>query len=141
MNRILSAGLMTIVLAPWPVSAVELACPKVPPFHDWQGFRLEPSQIRLLKEDEVPKSLGAVVGVSVFDGSPTEMADLVPDNPDSFGKAPVVWSFSSDMKRNVWVVCRYRKSTVAFGQALPLGIRTCSIDSRPGKGFKIQCKG
>src|SRR5262245_5292977 len=83
MNRILSAGLMIIVLAPWPVPAVELVCPKAPPSHDWQGFRLESSQIRLLKEDEVPKSLGAVAGVSVFDGSPTEMADLVPDNPDA----------------------------------------------------------
>ena len=140
MNRILTAGLMMIVLAPWPLSAVELVCPKTPPSHDWQGFRLESSQIRLLKEDEMPKSLGAVDGVSVFDGSPTEMADLVPDNPDSFDKAPVVWSFSGDEKRSVWVVCRYRKSTISFGKVLPPGIRTCSVEGRPGKGFKIQCK-
>jgi hypothetical protein len=140
MNRILSAVLMMIALAPWPVSAVELACPKATPSQDWQGFRLESPRIRRLKEDEAPKSLGVVAGVSVFDGSPTEMADLVPDNPDSFGKAPVVWSFSNDMERNVWIVCRYQKSTIAFGKALPLGIRTCSVEGRPGKGFKIECK-
>ena len=111
-----------------------------PNFHDWKGFRLESSQIRFLRDDEIPQSLGAIEAVSIFDGSPTEMADLVPDNPDSFGKAPLVWTLSDDLKRGFWVVCRYQKSTVAFGRALPLHVRTCSVEGSPGKRFKIRCK-
>jgi len=140
MNKILTAGIIMIALAASPVSAAELTCPNAPPFHDWKGFRLEPSQIRSLKDSELPKSLGAVEAVSIFDGLPTEMADLVPDNPDSFGKAPLVWTLSDDMKRGVWVVCRYQKSTIAFGKALPQGVRTCSVEGSPGKRFKIRCK-
>jgi len=100
---------------------------------------MERSQIRPLEDDEAPNSLGAVKAVSVFDGSPTEMADLVPDNPDSFGKAPLVWSLPDGMKRVVWVVCRY-KNGIAFGRALPSSVRMCSVEGGPGKVFKIRCK-
>jgi hypothetical protein len=140
MNKLVTASLLMIVLAPSPVSAAELACPTAPPSHGWQGFRVEPSQIRPLKAGEVIMSLGAVEAVSVFEGSPTEMADLVPDNSEAFGKAPLIWTFSDDLKRGVWVVCRYKKTTVAFGKALPPGVRRCSVEGAPSKGFKIRCK-
>ena len=140
MNNLLVAALLLIALSASPTSAAELACPKAPPFHDWKGFRVETSQIRALKDAELPKSLGAVEAVSVFDGSPTEMADLVPDNPEAFGKAPLVWTLPTDTKRSVWVVCRYKKSTAAFGKELPPGVRTCSVEGGPGKVFKIRCQ-
>ncbi len=140
MNKILTAALLMIALASSPVSAAELTCPTAPPFHDWKGFRLETSQIRPLKDAELPKALGAVEAVSVFDGSPTEMADLVPDNPEAFGKAPQVWTLPTDTKRSVWVVCRYKKSPVAFGKELSAGVRTCSVEGGAGKVFKIRCQ-
>jgi hypothetical protein len=140
MNKLLTAALLMIALAALPASAAELTCPTAPPFHDWKGFRLEASQIRPLKDAELPKSLGAIEAVSVFDGSPTEMADLVPDNPEAFGKAPQVWTLPTETKRSVWVVCRYKKSTVAFGKELPPGVRTCSVAGGAGKIFKIRCK-
>ncbi|HEV7508022.1 MAG TPA: STY0301 family protein [Thermoanaerobaculia bacterium] len=140
MKTLLIAGLMMIVLVSSPAVAAELTCPTAPHSDDWQGFRVEPTQIRLLKNEEVPKVLGAVEGVSIFDGSPPEMADLVPDNPEAFGKAPLVWSFTDDMKRGLWVICRYKKTTVAFGKALPPGVRSCRVEGAPGKVFKIRCK-
>lgn len=140
MNKVVTVGLLMTVLAIGPVSATELTCPTAPPFHDWRGFRLEASQIRALKDAELPKSLGAVEAVSVFDGSPTEMADLVPDNPEAFGKAPQVWSLPTDTKRSVWVVCRYKKSTMAFGKELSPGVRKCSVEGGAGKVFKIRCQ-
>src|SRR4051812_16695879 len=140
MNKLLPAELLMAILAVIPVSAAELTCPTAPPFHDWKAFRLETSQIRALKDAELPKSLGPVEAASVFDGSPTEMADLVPDNPEAFGKAPQVWTLPTDTKRSVWVVCRYKKSAVAFGKELPPGVRTCSVEGRPGKVFKIRCQ-
>lgn len=140
MNKLLTAILLLIVLTVSPASAVELTCPTAPPFQDWKGFRLETSHNRLLKDAELPKSLGAVEAVSVFDGSPTEMADLVPDNPEAFGKAPQVWTLPTDTKRSVWVVCRYKKSTVAFGKELPPDARTCSVEGGAGKVFKIWCQ-
>jgi hypothetical protein len=140
MDKIVAAILMMIAFAASPASAAELTCPTAPPFHEWKGFRLETSEIRLLKDSELPKSFGAVEGVSIFDGSPTEMADLVPDNPEAFGKAPQVWTLPTDTKRSVWVVCRYKKSTVALGKELPLGVRTCSVDGGAGKVFKIRCQ-
>jgi len=111
MNKRLTAALLLIALTPSPVSAAALTCPTTPSSHDWKAFRVEPTEIRPLKDAEVPKSLGAVEAVSVFDGSPTEMADLVPDNPEVFGKVPQVWTLPTDTKRSVWVVCRYKKST------------------------------
>jgi hypothetical protein len=140
MSKLLTVNLLLIALARSPASAAELTCPTAPPFHDWKGFRLETSQIRALRDAELPKSLGSVEAVSVFDGSPTEMADLVPDNPEAFGKAPQVWTLPTDTKRSVWVVCRYKKSTVALGKELPAGVRTCSVEGRPGKVFKIRCQ-
>lgn len=140
MNKLLTAALLMLALLSRLTSAAELTCPTAPPFHDWKAFRLETSQIRALKDGELPKSLGAVEAVSVFDGSPTEMADLVPDNPEAFGKAPLVWSLPTDTKRSVWVVCRYKKSTIAFGKELPASVRTCSVEGGAGKGFKIRCK-
>jgi hypothetical protein len=140
MNNLLTVTLLLIILAASPASTAELTCPKAPPFHDWKGFRLETSQIQALKGGELPKSLGAVEAVSIFDGSPTEMADLVPDNPEAFGRAPQVWTLPIDTKRSVWVVCRYKKSTVAFGKELPPGVRTCSVAGSAGKVFKIRCQ-
>jgi hypothetical protein len=140
MNKLLTAILLLHTLASSPATAAELTCPTTPSSHDWQAFRVEPTLIRPLKKEELPKVLGAVEGVSVFDGSPPEMADLVPDNPEAFGKAPLVWSFTDDMKHGLWVVCRYKKTTVAFGQALPPGVRTCSAEGGRGKVFKIRCK-
>ncbi len=64
------------------------------------------------------------------------MADLVPDNPEVSGKAPLVWSFTDNMKGALWVVCRYKKTTVAFGQALPPGVRKCSVEGRSGQGLQ-----
>jgi hypothetical protein len=140
MNKLLTAAPLLIALVSSPASAAELTCPATPPFHDWKGFRVEPSKIRPLKDGELPKPLGAVEAVSVFDGSPTEMADLVPDNPEAFGKAPQVWTLPTDTKRSVWVVCRYKKSAVAFGKELPPGVRTCSVEGGVGKVFKIRCQ-
>jgi len=140
MNNLLTAALLMIALGSTPVSAAELTCPTAPPFHDWKVFRLETSKIRPLKDGELPKSVGAVEAVSIFDGSPAEMADLVPDNPEAFGKAPLVWSLPTDTKRRVWVVCRYKKSTIALGKELPQGARTCSVEGGAGKAFKIRCK-
>jgi hypothetical protein len=139
MNKLWTAGLILILLPPAPASAAALTCPTAPT-RGWQGFRVEPTRVLRLKENEAPRPLGAVAGVSLYDGAPTEMADLVPDNPDAFGKAPLVWSLAGDPKREIWVVCRYRNTTAAFGKALPPGVRTCSVEGGPGKGFRISCK-
>ncbi len=72
MNKLLTTTLLLISLLSSPVSATELTCPTTPSSHNWQAFRVEPTLIRPLKNEELPKVLGAVEGVSVFDGSPPE---------------------------------------------------------------------
>jgi len=70
------------------------------------------------------------ISVSVFDGPPTEMADLVPDNPNA---RVVRWTFDKKRTRDVYVVCNYADTRMALAQKAPAEITSCTLaNDQPG---------
>ena len=64
------------------------------------------------------------VGVSVFDGPPEEMADLVPESKDGADTRSDIWDLSQN-DRGYWLVCRYANTTVTLIRQLPATVTRC----------------
>ncbi len=77
--------------------------------------------------------------LSVFDGPPAEMAELVPDNADTNPKDPYYWIFSGREKA-VWVVCRYKGSKQTQEFALPKAFKKCQVKGRINAGSSLSCE-
>ena len=56
------------------------------------------------------------VAVSVFDGPPSEMADLVPDNPNA---RIVQWTFKKPRTRDIYIVCGYADTRIGLSRKAP----------------------
>lgn len=66
-----------------------------------------------------------VAGVSVFDGPPEELADLVPDDgKDAADTRSDIWNLPHS-DRGYWVVCRYANTAVILSRKLPAAVTRC----------------
>jgi len=64
-------------------------------------------------------------GVSVFEGLPEEMADLVPDDgKDAADTRSDIWNLPQS-DRGYWLVCRYSNTTVTLARQLPATVTRC----------------
>jgi hypothetical protein len=64
-------------------------------------------------------------GVSVFEGPPEEMADLVPDDgKDASDTRSDIWNLPHS-DRGYWLVCRYANTTVTLARQLPASVTRC----------------
>lgn len=77
------------------------------------------------------------VSISVFDGPPQEMADLVPDNPNA--KRPK-WTFAKDRKRDIFLVCNYADTRMKLARKVPAGVRSCTVDTPVGPAVSVTCR-
>jgi len=77
--------------------------------------------------------------LSVFDGPPAEMAELVPDNADTNVKDPYYWIFSGQEKA-VWVVCHYKGSRETQQFALQKSFKKCQVVGRINAGSSLSCE-
>lgn len=77
--------------------------------------------------------------LSVFDGPPAEMAELVPDNADTNAKDPYYWIFSGQEK-TVWVVCHYKDNKQTQQFALPKAFKKCQVAGRRNAGSSLSCQ-
>ena len=77
-----------------------------------------------MKDGEAVTGSGPPVGVSVYDGAPTEMADLVPDDPNA---RIVRWTFAKNRTRDIYVVCHYADTRFGLAQKAPPGITACTL--------------
>ena len=64
------------------------------------------------------------ISVSVFDGPPSEMADLVPDDPNA---RVVRWTFDSKRTRDIYIVCNYADTRIALSRKAPAEITSCTL--------------
>ena len=64
------------------------------------------------------------VSVSVFDGPPSEMADLVPDDPNA---RVVRWTFDGKCTRDIYIVCNYADTRIALSRKAPAEITSCTL--------------
>jgi len=64
-------------------------------------------------------------GVSVFDGPPEELADLVPDDgKDTADTRSDIWNLPKS-DRGYWLVCHYANTTVTLARQLPATVTRC----------------
>jgi hypothetical protein len=64
-------------------------------------------------------------GVSVFEGPPEELADLVPDDgKDAADTRSDIWNLPHS-ERGYWLVCHYASTTVTLARALPATVTRC----------------
>src|SRR5215468_3880925 len=74
--------------------------------------------------DQVPTE---AAGVSVFDGPPEEMADLVPDDSkDAVDIRSDIWNLPQS-DRGYWLVCHYANTTVTLARQLPTTVTRCEV--------------
>lgn len=72
--------------------------------------------------DKLPTELA---GISVFDGPPEELADLIPDDGTESGDSRSdIWNLPK-IERGYWLTCRYSSTTVTLTQRLPATVTRC----------------
>lgn len=66
-----------------------------------------------------------LAGISVFDGPPEELADLVPDDGvDAADARSDIWNLPKK-DRGYWLTCRYSSTTVTLTRQLPATVARC----------------
>jgi hypothetical protein len=75
------------------------------------------------------------VSISVFDGPPSEMADLVPDNPNARVQR---WTFGKARTRDVYVVCNYADTRIKLAHKVPATATSCAL--RGADGTAVVCR-
>jgi len=75
------------------------------------------------------------LSISVFDGPPTEMADLVPDNPNAKLQR---WTFGKPRMRDIYIVCNYADTRIKLSRKAPAEVTSCTLSSPGGTG--VVCK-
>jgi len=77
------------------------------------------------------------VSVSVFDGPPSEMADLVPDNPNAKVQR---WTFGKSRTRDIYVVCNYLDTRMTLAQKVPAAATSCAASAKDGAVTGVTCR-
>jgi hypothetical protein len=66
-----------------------------------------------------------LAGISVFDGPPEELAELVPDDgTDAADARTDIWNLPKS-DRSYWLICRYSSTTVTLTRQLPASVTRC----------------
>lgn len=110
------------VLTPLSVRALDVACPaKIV-----TAERLAVREVGWTGFVDSDKSQGRVIGLSIYSGHPSDMAELKPD--DEMAKEQR-WTFgrASSDSQPIYMVCHYDATRVKFIKALPKAIGKCSI--------------
>jgi len=69
-----------------------------------------------------------LVNLSVFDGPPEELADLIFDDEVEDSETwTVSWLLQADNPRGYWIRCRYANTLVTITQQLPEGVTRCEM--------------
>jgi hypothetical protein len=100
----------------------------------WTGIARTQASISETKPGASTTEATPPVAISVFDGPPSEMADLVPDNPNA---RVVQWTFKKPRTRDIYVVCNYADTRIALARKAPAEVTSCALSvTTPG----IICK-
>ena len=91
---------------------------------DWSTIARTVSTVKDVKQGASDTDVAPPVSVSVFDGSPVDMADLVPDDPNA---RVVRWTFAKNRTRDIYVVCHYADTRLALAHKAPAEVTTCQL--------------
>jgi len=96
----------------------------------WSGIARTASSVHEAKPGASTTEATPPVAISVFDGPPSEMADLVPDNPNA---RIVQWTFKKPRTRDIFVVCNYADTRIALARKAPPEVTSCALSvTSPG---------
>ncbi len=69
-----------------------------------------------------------LVNLSVFDGPPEELAELIYDDEVEDSETwTISWLLQADNPRGYWIRCRYANTLVTITQQLPVGVTRCDM--------------
>lgn len=69
-----------------------------------------------------------LVNLSVFDGPPVELAELIYDEEIEDAETwTISWLLQVDNPRGYWIRCRYANTLVTITQQLPAGVARCDM--------------
>jgi len=91
---------------------------------EWAPIARGVSAVRDAKPPASDTDTTPAISVSVFDGPPVEMADLVPDDPNA---RIVRWTFAKNRTRDIYVVCHYADTRLALSQKAPATVTSCQL--------------
>ena len=96
----------------------------------WTGIARTASSVHEAKPGTSTTEATPPVAISVFDGPPSEMADLVPDNPNA---RIVQWTFKKPRTRDVYIACNYADTRIALTRKAPAEVTSCALSvTTPG---------
>ena len=96
----------------------------------WSGIARTQSSIHEAKPGDSTTEATPPVAISVFDGPPSEMADLVPDNPNA---RVVQWTFKKPRTRDIYIVCNYADTRIGLARKAPPEVTSCALSvTTPG---------
>lgn len=72
------------------------------------------------------------ISISVFDGPPAEMADLVPDNTNAKLSR---WTFGAARTRDIYIVCNYADTRIKLSRKAPAEVTSCTLTSPARTGM------
>jgi len=91
---------------------------------DWSTIARTVSTVKDVKPGASDSDAAPPVSVSVFDGPPVDMADLVPDDPNA---RVVRWTFAKNRTRDIYIVCHYADTRLALTHKAPKEIASCQL--------------
>ena len=111
-----------IMQCPAQLSTSQMPAGELPA--EWTGIARTQSSINEAKPGASTTEATPAVAISVFDGPPSEMADLVPDNPNA---RIVQWTFKKPRTRDIYIVCNYADTRIGLARKAPPEVTSCSL--------------
>jgi hypothetical protein len=73
----------------------------------------------------------ALMGVTIYDGNPSEMASLVPEEKKNGEYDLAVWELRKPVKESFWIECSYQDTNIKLAKAIDKKITVCEVTYDP----------
>jgi predicted secreted protein len=101
----------------------------------WSAIARTTSAVQAAAPGVAVAAATAPISISMFEGPPAEMADLVPDNPNAKLQR---WTFGKPRTRDIYIVCNYADTRIKLARKAPAEVASCTLTSPGGTG--LVCK-
>jgi hypothetical protein len=139
------------LLAASPAGAVDLLCPgsgaTAAQDAAWVAIGSNAAHAKgdKIRPTGAPPPKAPASQVTILEGAPEEMGSLVPDNegePPKQGLYTLKWTLYPENKLPSWVVCEYEGQAPRWGQELPSGTKSCTVQwqAKPPLVKPIHCE-
>ncbi len=77
------------------------------------------------------------LSISVFDGPPPELADLVPDDPNAKVQR---WTLPKARTRDTYIVCNYLDTRIKLARKVPAAATSCAATAPDAAAIGVVCR-